>query len=120
MENTYTGEIESVSSAEIPPFSDQSLTYQANSQSLFAITSNLTPEHSKPASSPEAAECGPNAPQFKAKKRANLIQEVYVVAGKFEGLDLGELVGGEGGHNLAQFGERLVQALRSVTFSDIR
>ena len=33
----------------------------------------------------------------------DLIQEVDIVAGKFEGLYLGELVGGEGGHDLSQF-----------------
>ena len=33
----------------------------------------------------------------------HLIQEVDIVAGKFEGLYLGEFVGGEGWDNLSQF-----------------
>ena len=41
--------------------------------------------------------------QIVKKEGADLIQEVDIVAGKFEGLYLGEFVGGEGWHNLSQF-----------------
>ena len=54
------------------------------------------------------------------EEKGDLIQEVDIVAGKFEGLYLGEFVRGEGGHNLSQLRERLVQALRSIPLSDIR
>jgi len=49
-----------------------------------------------------------------------MVEKVDVSAGELEGLYLGELVRGEGGHDLAQLGERLVQALRPLPLSNIR
>ena len=49
-----------------------------------------------------------------------MVEEVDVSAGQLESLYLGELVRGEGGHDLPQLGEGLVQALRPLPLSNIR
>jgi hypothetical protein len=49
-----------------------------------------------------------------------MVEEVDVSAGQLESLYLGELVRGEGGHDLPQLGECLVQALRPLPLSNIR
>ncbi len=51
---------------------------------------------------------------------AYMVEEVDVSAGQLESLYLGELVRGEGGHDLPQLGEGLVQALRPLPLSNIR
>ena len=43
-----------------------------------------------------------------------MVEKVDVSAGELECLYLGKLVGGEGGHDLPQLGECLVQALRPL------
>ena len=49
----------------------------------------------------------------------HLVQEVDVPGGQFERLDLTEFVRRQGGDDLPQLGERVVQRLSSLSLSDI-